>query len=125
MIQQVVHTARWVPGAWRGWLRYQTAHTRGEVGKNISSAHRNKERGTTEDGDAQEGQRPVIISTFLMKVEAERNTSIRPLPVLKGAICNITSPPGVAVLLKTDANATEAKPSIASALQSKVTRLVC
>lgn len=23
--QQVVHTARWVPGAWRGWLRYQTA----------------------------------------------------------------------------------------------------
>lgn len=31
--QQVVHTARWVPGAWRGWLRYQTAHTRGRWAK--------------------------------------------------------------------------------------------
>lgn len=45
--QQVVHTARWVPGAWRGWLRYQTAHTRGG-GQNISSEHRNQEKGKTE-----------------------------------------------------------------------------
>lgn len=39
--QQVVHTARWVPGAWRGWLRYQTARTRGG-GQNISSEHQQK-----------------------------------------------------------------------------------
>lgn len=35
VVQQVVHTARWVPGAWRGWLRYQTAHKR-EVGKALA-----------------------------------------------------------------------------------------
>lgn len=64
MIQQVVHTARWVPGAWRGWLRYQTAHTRGEVGKNISSAHRKKEKKETEEEMHKREKRPVIISIF-------------------------------------------------------------
>lgn len=42
--QQVVHTARWVPGAWRGWLRYQTAHTRGEVGKTLAVGIKKGER---------------------------------------------------------------------------------
>lgn len=54
-----------------------------------------------------------------MKVEAERNTSIRPLPMLKGAICNITSPPGGRSFAENRRERNGGK-AIASALQSKL-----
>lgn len=49
VVQQVVHTARWVPGAWRGWLRYQTAHKR-EVGKTLAVCQKLGQRGNKSGG---------------------------------------------------------------------------
>lgn len=79
--QQVVHTARWVPGAWRGWLRYQTAHTRGG-GQNISSEHRNQEKGRTEEesGISRRTSRAIICVLFLSAEKPEANR-VSTLPV--------------------------------------------